>query len=73
MSFLVARVWPYQNNRLETHFALSVKITEYAVWFAYWFVLVETVQAVFLWSNVRNRFPTKTIYAIHSKLFQIND
>ena len=73
MSFLVAQVWLCQKSWLEI---LLAKITEYAVFqlnFSYWFVLIETVQTVFLWSNVRIRFPTKTIYAIHSKLFQIND
>ena len=40
---------------------------------SYWFALIETVKTVFLRSNVRIRFPTKTIYAIHSKLSQISD
>ena len=76
MPFLVAQVWPCLNSRLETHFVLLAKITGYAVFqlsLSYWFLLFEIVQTVFLWSNVRIRFSTKTIYAIHSKLFQIND
>ena len=76
MPFLVAEVWPCQNRRLETHFVLLAKIVEYAVFqlsLSYWFLLIKTVQTVFLWSNVGIRFPAKTNYAIHSKLFQINN
>ena len=76
MLFLVAQVWPCQNSGLETHFVSLAKIIEYAVFqpsLSYWFALIEIVQTVFLWSNVRIPFPAKTIYAIHSKLFQIND
>ena len=72
----MAQVWLCQNTWRETHFVLLAKIIEYVVFqlsLSYWFVLIETVQTVFLWSNARIRFPTKTIYAIHSKHFQIND
>ena len=75
MPFFVAQVWPFQNSWLETHFVLLAKIIEYAVFqpsLPYWFVLIETVHTVFLRSNGRIRFPNKIIYAIHSKLSQIN-
>ena len=58
------------------HVELLTKIIEYAVFqlsLCDWFVLIETVQTVFWWSNGKVRFPTKIIYAAHSKLLQIND
>ena len=61
---------------LETHFVLLAKIIEYLIIqlnLSHWFALIQTVQTVFLWFSEKIRFPTNTIYAIHSKLLQIND
>ena len=58
------------------HVELLTKITEYAVFqlsLCHWFVPIETEWTVFWWSNGKVRFPTKIIYAAHSKLLQTND